>query len=93
MRRWWNRIPPPSSHAAVSRPLHDVEGLKAVVAMVDRQADDTSTEPANAIASHHAIEAPVTHLMLQISKLWRGQYGPSAARRRSPVDRMELKVE
>ncbi|WP_196492277.1 IS66 family transposase zinc-finger binding domain-containing protein, partial [Erythrobacter donghaensis] len=48
---------------------------------------------ANAHARESAIEALIAHLKLQIAKLKREQYGPSAERSRRLLDQMELQLE
>ena len=45
------------------------------------------------MAYQSAIEALIAHLKLQIAKLKREQYGPSAERSRRLLDKMELQLE
>lgn len=76
---------------AVISPLpDDVEALKALVAAMARKADEAEAKLANAMAHQSAIEALIAHLKLQIAKLKREQYGPSAERSRRLLDQMEL---
>ena len=66
--------------AAISPLPDDVEALKALVAAMARKADEAEAKLANAMAHQSAIEALIGHLKLQIAKLKREQYGPSAER-------------
>jgi len=56
------------------------------------RADEAEARAANAVARESAIEAMITHLKLQIAKLRREQYGPSAERSRRLLDQMELEL-
>ena len=47
----------------------------------------------NALARESAIEAVIAHLKLQIAKLRREQYSPSAERSRRLLEQMELQLE
>jgi transposase len=79
---------------AVISPLpNDVEALKALVAAMARKADEAEAKLANALAHQSAIEALIAHLKLQIAKLKREQYGPSAERSRRLLGQMELQLE
>ena len=77
---------------AVSPLPNDIEALKALVLVATRQADlatqraaDAEARLANAQAQASATESMIAHLKLQIAKLRREQYGPSALRaNRSP---------
>ena len=84
---------------AVSPLPNDIEALKAVVLVATRQADlatqraaDAEARLANAQAQASATEAMIAHLKLQIAKLRREQYGPSAERTRRLLDQMELQL-
>lgn len=79
--------------AAISPLPDDVEALKALVAAMARKADEAEAKLANAMAHQSAIEALIAHLKLQIAKLKREQYGPSAERSRRLLDQMELQLE
>ena len=79
--------------AAISPLPDDVEALKALVARMARKADEAEAKLANALAHQSAIEALIAHLKLQIAKLKREQYGPSAERSRRLLDQMELQLE
>jgi transposase len=79
--------------AAISPLPDDVEALKALVATMTRKADEAEAKLANAMAHQSAIEALIAHLKLQIAKLKREQYGPSAERSRRLLDQMELQLE
>lgn len=79
--------------AAISPLSDDVEALKALVAAMARKADEAEAKLANAMAHQSAIEALIAHLKLQIAKLRREQYGPSAERSRRLLDQMELQLE
>lgn len=79
--------------AAISPLPDDVEALKALVATMARKADEAEAKLANAMAHQSAIEALIAHLKLQIAKLKREQYGPSAERSRRLLDQMELQLE
>lgn len=71
----------------------DVEALKALLAKATRRAEEAEAELANAKARESATEAMIAHLKLQIAKLRREQYGPSAERTRRLLDQMELQLE
>jgi transposase len=82
--------------------VHDItsEALKALVASMARRAEEAeqnaaaaTAKLANAMAHQSAIEALIAHLKLQIAKLKREQYGPSAERSRRLLDQMELQLE
>ena len=84
---------------AVSPLPNDIEALKALVLTATRQADlatqraaDAEARLANAQAQASATEAVIAHLKLQIAKLRREQYGPSAERTRRLLDQMELQL-
>ncbi|WP_196491737.1 IS66 family transposase zinc-finger binding domain-containing protein, partial [Erythrobacter donghaensis] len=79
--------------AAISPLPDDVEALKALVAAMARKADEAEARLANAMAHQSAIEALIAHFKLQIAKLKREQYGPSAERSRRLLDQMELQLE
>jgi transposase len=86
--------------AAISSLPDDVEALKALVATMSRRAEEAeqnaaaaTAKLANAMAHQSAIEALIAHLKLQIAKLKREQYGPSAERSRRLLDQMELQLE
>jgi transposase len=75
----------------------DVEALKALLSVALKKAGDAElraatveAELANAQAHASATEAMIAHLKLQIAKLRREQYGPSAERSRRLLDQMEL---
>lgn len=89
-----------SMEAAISPLPDDVEALKALVASMARRAEEAeqnaaaaTAKLANAMADQSAIEALTAHLKLQIAKLKREQYGPSAERSRRLLDQMELQLE
>ena len=68
---------------AVISPLpNDVVALKALLAAALQRADEADARAANAQARESAVEAMIAHLKLQIAKLRREQYGPSAERSR-----------
>jgi transposase len=84
---------------AVSPLPDDIEALKTLVLAATRQADlatqraaDAEARLANAQAQASATEAMIAHLKLQIAKLRREQYGPSAERTRRLLDQMELQL-
>lgn len=79
--------------AAISPLPDDVEALKALVTTMARKANEAEAKLANAHARESAIEALIAHLKLQIAKLKREQYGPSAERSRRLLDQMELQLE
>jgi len=79
---------------AVISPLpNDVEALKALLVSALQKAEEAEAKLANAHARESAIEALIAHLKLQIAKLKREQYGPSAERSRRLLDQMELQLE
>lgn len=86
--------------AAVSPLPDDIEALKALVRLSAQRADEaeqraTSAEAelANARARESATEALISHYKLQIAKLRREQYGPSAERIRRLLAQMEFELE
>ena len=79
--------------AAVSPFPDDVAALKALLATATRRADEAEAKLANAHARESATEALIAHLKLQIAKLRREQYGPSAERSRRLLDQLELQLE
>jgi len=86
--------------AAASPLPDDVEALKALLATAIRKADEAEqraataeVQLANAAARQSATEALIAHLKLQIAKLRREQYGPSAERSRRLLEQMELQLE
>jgi len=86
---------------AAAPPLpDDVEALKALLATALRKADaaeqrtaTVEAQLAEAQARQSATEALIAHLKLQIAKLRREQYGPSAERSRRLLEQMELQLE
>lgn len=85
--------------AAVSPFPDDVEALKALLLVAlkkageaEQRAATVEAELANAQARASATEALIAHLKLQIAKLRREQYGPSAERSRRLLDQMELEL-
>jgi transposase len=79
--------------AAVSPLPDDVEALKALLTAALQRADEAEARAASAQARESAIEAVIAHLKLQIAKLRREQYGPSAERSRRLLEQMELELE
>lgn len=86
--------------AAASPLPDDVAALKALLAAATRRADAAEQRAAtadarlaNAQARQSATEALIAHLKLQIAKLRREQYGPSAERSRRLLEQMELQLE
>ena len=86
--------------AAVSPFPDDADALKALLATAllradeaEQRAADVEAELANARALASTTEAMTAHLKLQIAKLKREQYGPSAERTRRLLEQMELKLE
>jgi transposase len=86
--------------AAVSPFPDDADALKALLATAllradeaEQRAADVEAELANARALASTTEAMIAHLKLQIAKLKREQYGPSAERTRRLLEQMELKLE
>ena len=86
--------------AAVSPLPDDIEALKALVRLSTQRADaaeqratSAEAELANARARESATEALISHYKLQIAKLKREQYGPSAERTRRLLAQMEFELE
>lgn len=79
--------------AALSPLPDDVEALRALLTAALQRADEAEARAANAVARESAIEAVIAHLKLQIAKLRREQYGPSAERSRRLLEQMELQLE
>ncbi|MEG3178883.1 IS66 family transposase [Sphingomonas sp. RB3P16] len=79
--------------AAISLLPDDVEALKALLTAGLERADEAEARAANALARESAIEAVIAHLKLQIAKLRREQYGPSAERSRRLLEQMEFQLE
>lgn len=79
--------------AAISPLPDDVEALKALLTAALERADEAEARAANALARESAIEAVIAHLKLQIAKLRREQYGPSAERSRRLLEQMEFQLE
>ncbi|WP_340318392.1 IS66 family transposase [Rhizorhabdus argentea] len=78
---------------AVSLLPDDVEALKALLSAATRRANEAEARLANAQARASATEAMIAHLKLQIAKLKREQYGPSAEPTRRLLEQMELQLE
>jgi transposase len=72
---------------------NDLEALKALLAATIQRADEAEARLASSQARESATEAVIAHLKLQIAKLRREQYGPSAERSRRLLDQMELQLE
>lgn len=79
--------------AAISPLPNDVEALRALLTTALARADEAEARAANAVARESVIEAVIAHLKLQIAKLRREQYGPSAERSRRLLEQMELQLE
>jgi transposase len=79
--------------AAVLHLPDDVEALKALLVSTIRRADEAEARLVNATAREGATQAMIAHLRLQIAKLKREQYGPSAERSRRLLEQMELQLE
>ena len=79
--------------AAVSPLPNDVEALKALLVSALQKAEEAEAMLANARARESATEAVIAHLKLQIARLRREQYGPSAERSRRLLEQMELQLE
>ena len=86
--------------AAVSPMPDDVEALRALLRLSTERADaaeqraaKVEAELANARARVSATEALIAHYKLQIAKLKREQYGPSAERTRRLIEQMEFELE
>ncbi len=71
----------------------DVAALKALLAATIQRADDAEARLATAAARESATQAMIAHLKLQIARLRREQYGPSAERSRRLLEQMELQLE
>jgi transposase len=94
-------------NTVVSPLPNDIEALKALVLEATRHAEAAVRQAAaatqraaeveallaNAQAQASATEALIAHFKLQIAKLRREQYGPSAERTRRLLDQMELRLE
>jgi transposase len=78
---------------AVSPLPDDVEALKALLSAATRRAEEAEAQLANAQARVSATEAMIAHIKLQIAKLRRERYGPSAERTRRLLEQMELQLE
>ena len=78
---------------AVSPLPDDVEALKALLSAATRRAEEAEAQLANAQARVSATEAMIAHIKLQIAKLRRERYGPSAERTRRLLVQMELQLE
>lgn len=85
---------------AVSPFPDDIEALKALLqlsteraAAAEMRAASVEAQLANARARESATEALIAHFKLQIAKLKREQYGPSAERTRRLLAQMELQLE
>ncbi len=79
--------------AAVSPFPDDIEALKVRLASEIQRANEAEARLANAAARESATQAVIAHLKLQIAKLRREQYGPSAERSRRLLEQMELQLE
>jgi transposase len=86
--------------AAISPLPDDIEALKALVRITAERADtaeqratSAEAELATARARESATEALISHYKLQIAKLKREQYGPSAERTRRLLAQMEFELE
>ena len=78
---------------AVSPLPDDVEALKALLSAAIRRAEEAEAQLANAQVRVSATEAMIAHIKLQIAKLRRERYGPSAERTRRLLEQMELQLE
>jgi transposase len=78
--------------AAISPFPDDVEALKALLAVALDRAEEAEARAASARARESATEAMIAHLRLQIAKLRREQFGPSAERSRRLLDQMEFEL-
>ena len=78
---------------AVSPLPDDVEALKALLSAATRRAEEAEAQLANAQARVSATEAMIAHIKLQIAKLRRERYGPSAERTCRLLEQMELQLE
>ncbi len=81
-----------SMEADISLLPDDIEALKALLVSALQRADVAEAKLANTVAQQSATEALFAHRKLQIAKLKREQYGPSAERSRL-LDQMELQLE
>ena len=79
--------------AAISPLPDDVVALKALLAVTIQRADEAEARLATAAARESATQAMIAHLKLQIAKLRREQYGPSAERSARLLEQMELQLE
>ena len=79
--------------AAVSPLPEDITALKALLVSTLQRADEAEAHLANALARESATQAMIAHLKLQIAKLRREQYGPSAERSARLLEQMELQLE
>jgi hypothetical protein len=86
--------------AAVSPLPGDIKELKALARLnaeradaAERHAAKVEAELANARARESATEALIAHYKLQIARLKREQYGPSAERTRRLLEQMEFALE
>ena len=79
--------------AAVPPSPDDIAALKALLAATIQRADEAEARLANATARESATQALIAHLKLQIARLRREQYGPSAERSRRLLEQMELQLE
>ncbi len=71
----------------------DVAALKALLVATIQRADEAEARLASAAARESATQAVIAHLKLQIARLRREQYGPSAERSRRLLEQMELQLE
>lgn len=71
----------------------NLDAVKALLAAALKRAEEAEAKLANAQAKASATDALIAHLKLQIAKLKREQYGPSAERSRRLLDQMELQLE
>lgn len=71
----------------------NLEAVKALLACALQRADEAEAKLAAATAKASATDAIIAHLKLQIAKLKREQYGPSAERSRRLLDQLELQLE
>lgn len=97
----WQRLPPRSpavprrsNAAAVPAALKALVRLSAQRAdAAEQRATSAEAELANARARESATDALISHYKLQIAKLRREQYGPSAERTRRLLAQMEFELE
>ena len=78
--------------AAISPFPDDIEALKALLVVALERAEEAEARAAHAEARESAIEAMIAHLKLQIAKLRREQFGPSAERSRRLLEQMEFEL-